>query len=996
MKRLSFKSFNKVYIDYIILMLVLIAGMWQLVFSRSLMKWDIADINLPWNYYITECINQGILPLWNPYSMFGFPQYGDPGTWYPVKYLIGFIRQYDIYSMHFEYLLHLFLAGAGMYKLSSFHGFSRPVRLIASISYMFSGFFIGNAQHIWWLINAAWLPFGFLFLLRLHKKPSFADAVKLGLVFFFMLSGGYPGLFISTTYLFLVVFLIFIVTDIKNSRYKALLPYISKLSVAVVVFILSALVVLVSSFDFSGHINRGTALPYDSGGILFGAYSPRALLTVLFSYASSYNKTEFWGPDFSMVNTYFGFFSLAFLFIYLLRGRFSKQSLVYALAAVLFLMIAMAEVFPLRKWLYLYVPFMDMFRFASLFRVFFIFFMLLASGFALDKFFTDETFRKKSIRFLAYISSLLFVFLIILFFKTEKWLFKFLLTEGFTFFNTHAGLSERIFLQGVLIPMFSMLLILFVKKSKIWWKYAVVFMMAADMVIAAQLNMNSTVVGEINPRAIQEYIKNLPTGFPVPSLEHSMKTMSDSSMSRHTPVFWRNLGELYKSPSESSFSPYKLTSTQNAIKQHRIEEILELPPVFLTRSLESEGWKDALKNLQTYNRLIKITRFEPGTMEFVTNTDTMMYMVIQQNNYPCWKAGTDGASQTILPVADAFMAIKLGKGNHLTTFTFSNNKVKITFWISLATWIICLILIFFWFIKKPADRKERILRLVLVSVAIVILLFLTAKNKKRYRCDKQIYTSLSRYAGTLSPDTVEMVFNIDNQAFLSEPVANKSSLIRLQQISDLKVLQQKLASSTKEYFLYASVNTPYIPETECLLNNYFPEIIFRKQLGPNYYTLQKRGSAVYQAILFNNENKFEQPIAQWTENPGCLDSTGAYSGKYCCLLDSLIIYSPTFATEISGLPGMKYKHFRISVMVLTTPESDAYIVFDIVRNGKNIFWNGKKINEMAYPGRWQKACMVQHPYLSLKKGDTLKIYIWNNSKGKLWIDDFKIEIVENE
>ncbi|MFO7657205.1 MAG: hypothetical protein R6W78_09070 [Bacteroidales bacterium] len=996
MNKLKSSSASKLYIDYFIIFIILITGMWQLFFSTSIMKWDMADINLPWNYFITECINQGILPFWNPYSRFGFPQYGDPGTWYPVKYLIGFIRQYDIYSMHFEYLLHLFLAGVGMYKLSSYHGFSRPVRLIASVSYMFSGFFIGNAQHIWWLINATWLPFGFLYFLRLHKNNSYSDALKLGLVFFLMLSGGYPGLFISTAYLFLVVFLIFVVSDINKGKYTTLIPYISKLLIAVLVFVLSSMVILVSSFDFSQHINRGTALPYDSGGILFGAYSPRAMLSILFSYASSYNNTEFWGPDFSMVNTYFGFFSLAFLLIYMVRGKASKQGWVYTTAALLFLAIAMAEVFPFRKWLYLYVPFMDMFRFASLFRIFFIFFLILAAGYALQKLLTNVDYRKKSIRNFIYISSLLFVFLVMIFFKTEKWLFKYLATDGFTFFNTNAGLNERIFLQGIIILIFSILLIFIVIRGIKWWKYALLFVIFADMVIAVQLNIHATVASNYNPRALQEYIKNLPSGFPAPSPGHSMKTMNDSTLGKFSPYLWRNLGELYKSPSTGSFSPYKLTTIQSAMKEHRIDEILELPPVFLTKSLDLKGWKDAAENLKTYSRAIKVTRFEPGSMEFQTNTDTLMYLVIQQNIYPYWKAETDGLNQTITPVADAFMAIKTGKGYHHTTLTFKNNKVKNAFWVSLVTWILCIFLIIFWFITKPSARKEQTFKLTVVFIAVGFLLLLFAKNKKRYGSDDETYASLHQYANNLSADTVDMVFNIDNQAWLPEPIAKNSSQIRLQQMSDLKSFQQELSLSAKEYILFASINMPYIPETECILNTYFPEKIFRKQSGPNYYSLQKRGAVSSPVTVFSSKNMFEQSVQQWTENPSCLDTLAAYSGKYSWRLDSSNIYSSTFSTAISGLPNLKNKHFRISVMALTTTESDAYIVFDVVRNGNNIFWNGKKINDMVQPGKWQIACTVQHLIIQLKKADTLKIYIWNNSKGKVWIDDFKIEIVENE
>ena len=58
--------------DIIAIMLVLIIGMWQIAFSKGMMKWDIIDINLPWRYFTSECLRNGILPLWNPYITTGF------------------------------------------------------------------------------------------------------------------------------------------------------------------------------------------------------------------------------------------------------------------------------------------------------------------------------------------------------------------------------------------------------------------------------------------------------------------------------------------------------------------------------------------------------------------------------------------------------------------------------------------------------------------------------------------------------------------------------------------------------------------------------------------------------------------------------------------------------------------------------------------------------------------------------------------------------------
>ncbi|HJX72393.1 MAG TPA: hypothetical protein VJ346_10580 [Bacteroidales bacterium] len=45
--------------------------------------------------------------------------------------------------------------------------------------------------------------------------------------------------------------------------------------------------------------------------------------------------------------------------------------------------------------------------------------------------------------------------------------------------------------------------------------------------------------------------------------------------------------------------------------------------------------------------------------------------------------------------------------------------------------------------------------------------------------------------------------------------------------------------------------------------------------------------------------------------------------------------------------------------------------------------------------QWSKVGMIKYPYEKLKGDDVLKVYIWNNSGGDAWIDDFRVELAEN-
>lgn len=988
------RYYDKPVVDYLIILVVLIIGMWQLFFCRAVMKWDMVDINLPWNYFISECINHGKLPLWNPYSRFGFPQYGDPCTWYPVNWLLGLIRQYDLYAIHLEYLLHLFLAAVGMYNLCRFYGLSRPVRLIMAVSYMFSGFFIGNAQHIWWLVNATWLPFAFLYLLKLHRDPGFTDAVKLGFVFFLMISGGYPGLFISTGYLFFIIFLILIGKYLKDRDFPAIRRFVSFSLIAVFVFLLSSLVVLVSSFDFSDYVNRGTALPYDAGGVLFGSFSPVALISLIFSYPASINNTAVWGSDFSMVNTFTGFFSLMILMFFLLSGRAPKQSIYFSAVAVIFLMIAMAEVFPFRRWLYLYIPYMDMFRFSSLFRLFVIFFFILAAGFSIEKLLTGLKIWKQFTKYIFIVIILLVAFLIILSFTIERWMFKTLVKDGFSYFDSIAGIGEKIFFQGFILLCLVCIFLFLIWKKREWRSQVLVLIIFAEIIISVQLNINATVVYPYSPQYIENHLNKLTTGFPLPSLNKSMRNSSDTTISKHIPYLWHNLGELYKTPSISSFSPYKLNTLQTAVRNKQLEAVMDQPLAFLAGSLTKTGLVDTSTVLETIPGTIQVKEFRPGHIELQVHTDTILYLALLQNYYPYWNAFIDDIRQDIIPVNNTFMAVKLLKGYHRVLFEFRSQKILTAFWISFICWILCLCVIVYGQLKKSEPSLNLHLRLIPLIVAFLALSVFIFNNRERYRLPKKMITSLIDFASGIGTDSVKTVLNVDDPSKFPDTVTNHASVLRLQQQNDLSELQRLLTDMDSEYILFVQMNTPFIAETEWLISQFYPEEVLYENFGDRYYVLRKRGYTEYESALFASTNDFETQVTAWSDPVTGLDSVFSYSGRYSNKLDSVNIYSSTYTTKISSLPKVDRNYFRITLRAKTGISADPLIVFEVKRKDKTFIWNATHLKDMMVEGdQWSKVCMVKYPYERLKADDVLKIYVWNNSRGNAWIDDFRIELI---
>lgn len=694
-------------IDYLVLLLLLLLGFWQIVTGVGIMKWDIMDIYLPWKYFVGESIRNGHLPLWNPFLNSGFPQMGDPNTWYPVSWIIVLFRRYDVYSVHFEHLLHLYIAGIGMYKVAQQYKLSRTTSVLIGAAYMFSGFFVGNAQHTGWMISGAWFPFIYYYFIQLKNKPQLPTALKLGFCSFFMFSGGYPGIFISLGYIFLAFSIGLFIKLIIAKDFVLLKKWLKFLSVSGLVFVLLSAVVIVSSLDLSRHVSRGTGLPFDNShwGVLTGSLPPKALLTFAFPYAGTIKDEHFWGTDFSVINCYFGIiFLLMLIFINFQKGISSKVRL-FTIVGILFILIALAEITPFRKWMYMFLPFMNLFRFSAFFRMFAIFFLLLGAGLGLEHLLPNKEIQKKFFRFLLLVLGLFIMLEIFLFFNMERWQFKQLLFQKPSEFNKISGLHEKIFLQcffqmGLIASVILML--------KYWPKYmkgCLVCIICLDMIAATQMNIHATVIQKYPSENVNRAFSSLPTGYPLPSLTLPMSKTTDGAFSGSIPYLWTCMAIYHKVPSCDGNSPYSLYTMGMAMNTGHYQEVNNNPLLFLATRIDKEAMVDTNTIDKKSYEKIHITSFNPNLLQSLVTTDSSQNLILLQNYYPYWRAIVNGKEQPIIKTNDCFMSVKIEKGVNQVTFEFMPVKVYYAFWASFGSLVLCtlaMLITGFW--KKPFSK----------------------------------------------------------------------------------------------------------------------------------------------------------------------------------------------------------------------------------------------------------------------------------------------------
>ncbi|MFT5859215.1 MAG: hypothetical protein ACI865_001315 [Flavobacteriaceae bacterium] len=697
------------FLDYVILLIVLVVALWPLVSGAAVMKWDAMDLYLPWKYFVTDGIAHGQLPLWNPYINAGFSQMGDPGSWYPVSWVIGWLSgSYGMGSLHFEYLLHLYIGGIGFYLLGKSHGWLRAACLVGGIGYMLSGIMIGNAQHVGWVVSAAWLPWILVYFRAILNKPNLSSGLKLALVLFLMLSGGYPGMFIVTVYILVFYFIINAWKKYRAKDSNLLKKQLLYFSIAGCVFMALGLVVLISSFDMSSLITRGVGLNdrTDVWNTLNGSLTPQSLVSYVYPLATTVNDQAFWGADFSMTNCYFGVLSLLTILVVVFQKDAPKNSRIYAVIGLLFLGIALGQDLPLRK-LTTYLPFMDLFRFPSLFRLFALFFFLLSAGVSLNHILASDRLKKHFLYALLILSGIFGLVSLLLFTDVELWKYKQIFSIGWLHFMEQGTIKELIFLQSGILVLLTGGLWLLLRSKKISWGIALLVIISVEAISFTRMNNYATILYDRSLSEASVGMDDLPDGYPTPSTSLPLTTFNDVDQSQHFIQLWKNLSIYLKQPTYDGISPYAYHSMAEAVVSGEFDKITKYPLIFLASELDKDHNIDTTSIDTLSHQKLRIDGFNPNNITINVQSTTSSYLVYVQNHHPSWNVYIDSKKAELHKVSDTFMAVKISKGTHTVDFRFEPTKVITSSFISIGTLFAVLLFLIKSYFRTNIRRKSK-------------------------------------------------------------------------------------------------------------------------------------------------------------------------------------------------------------------------------------------------------------------------------------------------
>ncbi len=666
------KNRKEYFIDYSLLLLFVFVAFWPFVLHMAASPHDNSNLYLPWKHFITECFYNGELPIWNPFANYGFLQAADPGTWYPISWFFALFRPYDVSSLNYEMMFHYWLAGIGFYKIAKFYNFSRIIAISLAVCYMFSGFFLGNAQHGGWIVSGCWIPHVYYYFLQISAQQKLKYAIGFSISLFFLFTGGYFAFFAVLAYTLLIHYAIIC---IQKRKVVAFFQF----AFAIFCFILLSLPAAYYIFEFQSFNPRAEGLPFDgtmTHKIVSGSFTATSLLSFLLPHASTINKA-FWGIDASLNNIYIGVFPFLLLVLSIFYYRKSKN-LHYLLIGLLFVCISLATIFPFRYWMYQFLPMMNIFRLSTFFRLFAIYFFLIAIGKILMVISTQEKIKNK-FDILAIIAMVLSALSIPILFYQKRMLQL-----------DDAILSSRVIIDLFFIIGFGVIYFGWKKYAKTSLMIILCSMMILDMTFHFRLNFLYTVGSATDVKAIDAGIAKMPTTYDKSSLERPPVFDAQEYRFLEIPFLWQNKAHFNKNIASEGNSPYYFIHQDKANKSGAVSALKNFPWFFFTTSNQLENI-DTNTIVSDKNTNIVFDQFSPNHVALTVNTPIAANLVFQQNYFPLWQAAIDGKNSKIAVANTTFMAIHVPAGQHQIAFKVDNSKGKKLFLISIISLIALLI-----------------------------------------------------------------------------------------------------------------------------------------------------------------------------------------------------------------------------------------------------------------------------------------------------------------
>ena len=725
---------NNTFFYYVLISCIAIIAYWNVATCKQTLKWDMIDGNYPFQVFQSQVEHNGEIPLWDPYTYLGNAMHSKMQQYYPIRFISSKISIYTLQKLNWEFVLHIILAGIGMFLFLKRLSFSKLIALIFGISYMLSGFFSGNAQHMGWIVSGALLPFVLLTYYNLISSPKLATLFQFSLVFISFILGGYPAFSIVICYVIGIYFCYICIQLVWNKNYKELIPIIKYHTFFILIFGILLGVAIVSYSDMVSMITRGNGITLESA--LFGSLRPIHFLTFFFPLLIAFQKGNFWELDPSLMNMYIGGICI-FLSIYSIRYIRNKNILLLWIFTLFFMAMSMGNDLPLRSVFYNYIPLFNIFRMPSLFRLFFIFTLIILAAYSFKN--IVETIPHRRLLIISTIISVLIFIRTITLLLPLFDVYKITSSNNFTtLLSIKQILVIHLFIASCFGIIWSIVMYyasLFKKPSKQFAIIVIGLCMVGDMIVSTKMNMPITVTNPLNLISVQNKVNSLPTQTSLIDIQEKAYSQYSKELSLVSPL-WRNNQLLYKKRSYDGYTSFVYKTTEDLERSKIFDSVKSYPLIYFPSKIYSE--KDSIfdysqgkiatlrneilhnQSFQTKNSSITLKYSKTNDFIFDVYTKESSPIVFMQNYYPGWKAFIIKKEVPIIIANYCCMGIVMPRGNCEIRFTYAPKQAILWYYIYEVSLYILILLVLFYSIPKE-KRNIRFLVILLFTVFIICI-----------------------------------------------------------------------------------------------------------------------------------------------------------------------------------------------------------------------------------------------------------------------------------
>lgn len=662
-----------------------ILGLWQISLFQYTLKYDMMDQYFPFRYFIGECISNDTIPWWNPYIYLGYPFYADPqsGFWYPFTWILG-INGYSIYDLHIEFMFHILIAGYGFFYLLRCLKIEAYYSLIFAISYEVCGFFIGNAQHITYIIGASYIPWIIACFIQIIHTQKYIYGIAFSLFFSLCLSGGYPAITIILIYILILYYIYIFIKEKLWQKPDIIFKTTKIFSFSIVLTFIISVGYIVSIIRSNELITRGMGVSAEKS--LEMPFPPQAIISILYPYFTAF-KTNIIESDISMINGYFGIIGLLFLPLGVQFKKW-KDSFFWIGIGIITLMASFGAATPIRLWLYHYVPLMNLFRFPSIFRIFFIISFLVVAAYGFQNYIKNKaihSYKKSILVFIQILISISILIIFIGFYKLSK-IHK-IIDYSFKYnFNFSENEFERLMIQVIIQLVFLIGFYILFKKNPVNLKSWILLLVVFDLYIATQLNMKGTVISD---KSVYRYNLNLskhPKHFP----NYGNNKLSDFKQFDESLIpSYYNQTIFFKTISDNGYNPFQLKKFILFEESIDRKKTMEHAILYFSNSKKNQ---------------LKIKEMRPNYFEATIRVYEKDTLNLLQTFDPSWSLKLDNKNANIIEKNNGLMSALVSSGNQKIIFEYKQPFLKYCIWIQ----FILQSLIVIYLIKKYRQKKSEI------------------------------------------------------------------------------------------------------------------------------------------------------------------------------------------------------------------------------------------------------------------------------------------------